>query len=97
MSVEESLQIRMERVFQATYAAAHNEHYPGFTSTEPYVTRYNVVLRQLRLGKAQGGAPGAVAGSSPSHPRGDLNAQLLLIDAEAWASAVRTARVAGEA
>jgi len=96
MSVEESLQSRMERVFQATYAAAHNEHYLGFTYTEPYVTRYNLVMRQLRLEKAQGGVHGAVAVPAPSRPRGDLNAQLLLIDAEAWASAVRTARAGGE-
>jgi hypothetical protein len=96
MSVEESLQIRMERVFQATCAAAHNEHYLGFTYTEPYVTRYNLVMRQLRLEKAQGGVHGAVAVPAPSRPRGDLNAQLLLIDAEAWASAVRTARAGGE-
>lgn len=96
MSVEESLRIRMERVFQATYAAAHNEHYLGFTYTEPYVTRHNLVMRQLRFEKTQGGVPGADAVSSPPWPRGDLNAQLLLIDAEAWASAVRTARAEGE-
>lgn len=80
MSVEEARRIRCERVFEVISAAAWDQHYQAVFPTEPYLSRVESV-----------GEPG---GRFPE--QGSRSAQRQLIDADAWVSAVRTARVGGE-
>lgn len=95
MSVPEAKQLRMERVYATTVADAHDDHSFGFFPTEPYVSRLRDLRGHLeadrasRLGLEADGAP------CTSRPRGDLSARRRLIDAEAWASHVRSSRLGG--
>ncbi|WP_454293550.1 hypothetical protein [Salana multivorans] len=91
MPVEEARQISMERLWTTTQAAAHDQHVLGswLASTEPYDGRINE-LRE-RLGK-----PRLTKSAVSWDSHGDTGARMSLVDAEAWASAVRTARAGGE-
>lgn len=96
MSIEETRRIRMERLYAVTAAAARDDHYQGFDITEPYASRINAIRPHLMHERSRAvGLPDTDPPSIP-RPRGDLAAQMNLIGAEAWASAVRTARAGGE-
>ena len=96
MTVEEAQQLRVARVFEVTTAMAHNAHYLGVLLTEPYASRQNLIRANQRFEDSQ------YRGTADTEPRpvarlsGDLASQSLLNDAEAWASAVRTARAGGD-
>ena len=96
MTVEETQQLRVARVFAVATATAHNAHYLGVLLTEPYASRQNLIRANQRFEDSQ------YRGTADTEPRpvarlsGDLASQSLLNDAEAWASAVRTARVGGD-
>lgn len=96
MSVDEARRIRIDRLYAVTVAIAGDDHYQGFDITEPYASRSNAIRPHLMHDR--GRAVGLPDVDPPSTPRarGDLSAQMHLIDAEAWASAVRTARAGGE-
>lgn len=91
MPVEEARQISMERLWTTTQAAAHDQHVLGswLASTEPYAGRINEL--RTKMGKA---VLMDSAGSWKSY--GDIGPRMSLVDAESWASAVRTARAGGE-
>lgn len=90
MPVEEARQISMERLWTTTQAAAYDQHVVGFLlKTEPYDGRAN----ELR---AQMGKPRPMGDPDTWKWSGDLGARLSLVDAEAWTSAVRSARAGGE-
>lgn len=84
MSVKETHSIRMARLFATTMAAAQNLHSPALDWTEPYLSRARQLQQELRRENER--PPGA----------GDVWARLTMLDAEAWASAIRTARAGGE-
>ncbi|HIY65093.1 MAG TPA: hypothetical protein H9830_02310, partial [Candidatus Agrococcus pullicola] len=92
MTVQEAGKIQAERLMHTTRAAAYDLHSQGFTiSTEPYETRMRELHDRMRSNKT------AHLGDREARKwAGDLGARLSLIDAEAWASAVRTARAGGE-
>ena len=96
MTIDEARQIQRERLYVVTAAAAKDDHYQGFTITEPYGSRITELMEHVRLDAVQQHGLRAADEPSTSRPRGDLHARLKLIDAAAWASAVRTARVAGD-
>jgi len=95
MTIEETREIQAARILEVTRANAQNAHYRGVFPTEPYASRTNVI-RAHQLFEHQR-ARGVADAEPPSTARmpGDLNAQGNLVDAEAWASAVRTARAGG--
>lgn len=95
MSVDEALRIQQERLFTVTTAAAHDDHYQDVTLTEPYTSRWKELMEHRRVDAAQKHGWDAAATPSTARPRGDIDAQLTLLDAAAWASAVRTARAGG--
>lgn len=95
MSVDEAHQIQRERLYVVTAAAANDDHYQGFTITEPYGSRITELMEHVRFDAVQQNGLGAADEPSTSRPRGNLDARMKLIDAAAWASAVRTSRVAG--
>jgi len=103
MSINETKRIREQRIVEVIYAAAHDQFYQAATITEPYASRLNEIqawqryeaeqLRQL----ASGHSLGQPAVEKPASRRrdGSLSAQAQIVEAAAWASAVRTARAAG--
>ena len=96
MTVEETQQLRVARVFEVTTAMAHNAHYLGVLLTEPYASRQNLIRVNQRYEHSQyRGTPGNEL-RPVARLSGDLASQSLLNDAEAWASAVRTARAGGD-
>jgi hypothetical protein len=96
MNLDEARLIRRERLFAVTTALAQDAHYQGFTVTEPYSSRINAIRPHLMFERSRAVGLAATAPPSTPRPRGDLAAHMNLIDAEAWASAVRTARAGGE-
>lgn len=82
MTVRETKQLQAERVMSVTTAWAWDNYYLSGVVTEPYGSRMDKIsaLRELPPEK---------------RPLGRLDARYLLVDAEAWASAVRTARAGG--
>lgn len=74
---------------------AHDQHHLACPVTEPYGSRFDAITghRRHQGDRARGDA--AAGPPSSPRPRGSLDAQWLLIDAEAWTSAVRTARAGG--
>jgi hypothetical protein len=96
MSVEETRRLRDSQVMHVITAMAHDDHTMGFTWTEPYVSRSSAIRAHQRheaaVQRGESAAP-------PVHPRarGDLRAQHILLDGEAWASWVRTVRADGDA
>ena len=96
MTVEETHEIRIARVFDVTTAMAHNAHYLGVLLTEPYSSRQNLIRANQRYEHSQcRGTPGNEM-RPVTRLSGDLASQSLLNDAEAWGSAVRTTRAGGD-
>ncbi|WP_020172019.1 hypothetical protein [Gordonia polyisoprenivorans] len=94
MTIAEVLRLRADRVLQSTVARAHGDHELGVYPTEPYSGQRDAILDHI-VAEA---APERRRGTQPpGFPRqhGDLHAQLMLVDADAWVSAVRTARAGG--
>ncbi len=92
MSIEEARELQAQRLFNTTYADAYDQFSLGPSmQTEPYTSR--IVELHDRLWPKKHllrGDPGARKWA------GDLRARLRLVDAEAWTSAVRSARAGGE-
>lgn len=82
MSIEEARRLQGERLLSVTTAWARNNHYLSGDVTQPYGSRFDEISALRDLPREQ-------------RPLGKLDARYLLVDAEAWASAVRTARVGG--
>lgn len=82
MTVKEAHRIQAERLKSVAGAWARDDHYLSGPITEPYGSRMEEISAQRQLPPEQ-------------QPRGSLDAQYLLVDAEAWASAERTARAGG--
>lgn len=95
MSVMEARETQAWRVLEVTTAAAWDQHYRGAHCTEPYAGRIDALRAHLRFEENRALGMDADPPATP-RPPGDLGAQLRLLDAEAWASAVRTARAGGE-
>ena len=91
MSLEEWRTEAMGRLWSTTVAAAENSHCLAVPITEPYGSRWDAIHERRLI---RDGARVDDAGSSDLIV-GNLSAQWRLVDAEAWASAVRTARVGG--
>lgn len=96
MRVEEAHQLRMERLFAVTTVIAQDAHSQGFDVTEPFSSRIDAIRPHLMFERSRAVGLADTAPPSTPRPRGDLAAQMNLIDAEAWASAVRSARAGGE-
>lgn len=95
MTIEETREIEAARIVSLTTANAQDAHYLAVFPTEPYVSRERAIrAHQLFEHQRARGVAGAEQPSTPRLP-GDLNAQSRLVDAGAWASAVRTARAGG--
>jgi hypothetical protein len=91
MSVEERRREERNRLWETTVADAHNDHYLGMPITEPYGSWLDEI-------DAHREARDDVRIDDPRSSKlevGDLQAQRRLVDAAAWASAVRTARAGG--
>lgn len=82
MTVQEAHQLQAERLLNVTTAWAWNNHYLSGDVTEPHGSRFDEISAIQELPREQ-------------WPLGDLKARYLLVDAEAWASAVRTDRAGG--
>ena len=93
MTVEEARQIQTERLFDVTTAWARDEHYVSCDVTDPYGSRFDRLNPHRRYENNQN--DDSVEPPSSPRPRGNLESQWLLNEAEAWASAVRTQRAAG--
>ncbi|WP_226532675.1 hypothetical protein [Microbacterium paraoxydans] len=90
MSVEERRREERNRLWNTTVADAHNDHYLGMPITEPYGSWLDEI--DARLEARDGRVDDA---HSSELEFGDLHAQRRLVDAAAWASAHRTARLGG--
>lgn len=96
MTVDEFFRIRMERIATKTAADAHDLHSQGYSITEPYTSLLNDLRAHIVADESLGlDLPPSVPPGGP-RPRGDLEARCRLVEAEAWASAVRTARAGGQ-
>ncbi len=92
MTVAEAYDLEHQQVLHLTYAAAHNEHTQSFDiKTEPYLSRIQE-LYDRDCGKI------IVTMADPDGWKwsGDLKARMRIVDAQMWASAVRTARAGGD-
>ena len=96
MTVEETHEIRAVRVFDVTTAIAHDDHYVAVFPTEPYASRGNVIRAHQQFEHARSQGATGVEPPAAARIRGDLRAQSMLVEADAWASAVRTARAGGD-
>ena len=96
MTVEETHQLQVARVFKVTSATAHNSHYLGVLLTEPYASRQNLIRANQRPEQPQYSRRPEQEQQPSIRLSGDLASRSLLNDAEAWASAVRTARASDE-
>lgn len=95
MSISETREIQAARLLESTTANATGAHYRAVFRTEPYASRGNAIrAHQLFEDRLDGEAVNAERTSVPRMP-GSLTAQQMLVDAQAWASAVRTARAGG--
>ncbi|WP_040168224.1 hypothetical protein [Microbacterium gorillae] len=87
LSVAEAREIQYDRIIASVHAAAYDQFMEGGEITEPYASRLTELRRPDRHG-------------SPASPpwvsrfEGNVNAVRTLIEAEAWASDVRTGRAA---
>lgn len=82
MTVDEARRLQGERLLSVITAWAWNNHYLSGHLTEPYGSRFDEIPALRDLPREQ-------------RPLGNLDARYLLVDAEAWASAIRTDRVRG--
>lgn len=90
MSVEEAKELQEQRVLHTTWADAYDQHSLGYLiRTEPYEGR----LLELRE-RVYTDTPVIVTDDAWKWA-GDLKARTRIIDGEAWASAVRSARAGG--
>lgn len=96
MTIEETREIQAARILEVTRANAQDAHYRGVFPTEPYSSRTNVIRAHQLFEHLRAQGVADVEPPSTARMPGDLNAQGLLVDAEAWASAVRTARAGGD-
>lgn len=95
MTVEETREIQAARLLESTTANATDAHYRAVFRTEPYASRGNAIrAHQVFEDRSDRDARSAERPSVPRMP-GSLTAQQMLVDAQAWASAVRTARTGG--
>ena len=95
LSVDETRRIQNERLVYMVGAFARDDHFVAMNVTEPYASRINALRAHRSYEQAR--ILGLESSKPPdARPRGDLTAHFLLIDSEAWASAVRTARAGGE-
>lgn len=97
MSVEEFRRLRADRIVVVASALARDEHFLAFDITEPYTSRLASISEHRRFD-----TPRQHLLLEPDQPestrvRGDLTAQYLLVDGDAWASSVRTTRAGGVA
>jgi len=95
MDVDEYHRHRLDRLFVAVSAQARDEHYQGHVPTEPYASRIRELQRHLRADHLGAEAASTLPTPLAPRPRGDLLARLLLVDADAWASAQRTRQAGG--
>ncbi len=91
MSLEEWRREAMGRLWRTTIAAAENGRCVATPITEPYGSRWDAIY-QRRMIRDDARIDDA---DSSDLVVGNLSAQWRLVDAEAWASAVRTARACG--
>ena len=96
MTIEQTRQLQVARVFEVTTAMAHNGHYLGVLLTEPYASRQNLIRANERFEDHQHRSTPYTGQRPVARLSGDLASRSLLNDAEAWASAIRTARAGGE-
>ncbi|WP_417219582.1 hypothetical protein [Arthrobacter sp.] len=95
MTISETREIQAARLLESTTANATDAHYRAVFRTEPYASRGNAIrAHQLFEDRNDRDARNAERPSVPRMP-GNLTAQQMLVDAQAWASAVRTARAGG--
>lgn len=87
MTIAEIRNYQAARLLETTTAAAYDQHCRAVFPTEPYAALQNQLRTDLLAAQRQD--PESLW--SPSA----LSAQLWLVDAQAWASAVRTARAGG--
>lgn len=92
MNLEEVREIRAYRLLTTTTAAAHDQHSLATLPAEPFASWQNDLQAHLLYEQSGDRA------EQPQTPRpvGNLEARLRLIDADSWASAVRTARAGDE-
>ncbi|MGJ6979058.1 hypothetical protein ACSDQ9_00795 [Aestuariimicrobium soli] len=96
MTVDEARRIQIERVYATTVADARDDHSQAAVPTEPYAGRIKAIREHEHFEQARTHGLADADPPSTPRPRGDLRAQVRLVDAEAWASAVRTARAGGD-
>lgn len=100
MDPQEAQQLQHNRILTVVHAWATNTFYQACTITEPYASRLRAIdSREKSAQRAREGDVGSSAppaeNALPAHWAGGIPmAQRLLVDAEAWVSAQRTARVA---
>ncbi|MBF4634663.1 hypothetical protein ITJ38_09645 [Agreia pratensis] len=95
MTIAEAREIQGQRLLATTIAAVHDDHFRAVFATEPYAGRINAIRAHMRYEYER--SLDRTKSTPPNAPRlrGDLGAQMRLVDAESWASAVRTARAGG--
>lgn len=95
MSVAEFRRLRADRIIAVTSALARDEHYLAFDITEPYASRLAAISEHRRFETPRQHLLFEPAPPQSIRLRGDLTAQCLLADGDAWASSVRTIRAGG--
>jgi len=95
MTIDKTRVIREARVFDVTTALAHDVHYLALFPIEPYASRRNRIRAHQQFEQARSQGADGIKPPPVARIHGDLQAQSMLLDAEAWASAVRTARAGG--
>lgn len=95
MHINEVQELRVKRIAEVTMALASDDHYRACTPTEPYASRLEHLREHIRHEHRRSRPRDRARPSTPRKP-GDLTAQFLLADADAWVSAMRTARAGGK-
>lgn len=94
MAPEEAHRLRAGRIVEVTTAIARDDHYRACYLTEPYASRLEAINGH-RMAEYYRGRKRGVERPSTPRQQGDLTAQMVLIEADAWVSAMRTARAGG--
>lgn len=94
MAAGEAHRLRAGRIVEVTMAVARDDHYRACSMTEPYASRLEAINGHRMAEHPRGRRRGI---NPPSTPRqqGDLTAQMILTEADAWVAAMRTARAGG--
>lgn len=96
MTIDEARQLQMERLMHTTRAAAHDDHSLGYMiRTEPYEGWMREIYERIASGQSITMGQVMAGDRKALRWKGDLRARASLIEAEAWASAVRSARAGG--